>query len=128
MKSDGKIAATTAAGTITTVLLIIAAIITAFILRFMYNNSLHVPNEGIWGCDEPYVRIYADEHRIEIEEDGRINEYNIAWGDELNYEIGIEDDGGVFVTGSGSIELHGGKVHLKSNSGYIDVWLTKIEE
>lgn len=103
-------------------------IIAAFAGVVLWRTTLHVPNEGIWGCDEPYVRIYADEHRLEIEEDGIINEYNIAWGNELNYEIGIEDDGGVFVTGSGSIELHDGKVHLKSHSGYIDVWLTKIEE
>ena len=124
MKTDRKIALATVAVAVSPVLLIIAV----FIFRFIYSVSVHVPNEGIWGCDEPYVRIYADEHRLEIEEDGIINEYNIAWGNELNYEIGIEDDGGVFVTGSGSIELHDGKVHLKSHSGYIDVWLTKIEE
>ena len=124
MKTDRKIALATVSVAVSPVLLIIAV----FIFRFIYSVSVHVPNEGIWGCDEPYVRIYADEHRLEIEEDGIINEYNIAWGNELNYEIGIEDDGGVFVTGSGSIELHDGKVHLKSHSGYIDVWLTKIEE
>ena len=126
MKTDRKIALATVAVAVSPVLLIIAV----FIFRFIYSVSVYVPQEGMWGCDEPYVRLDAANGLIEIEEDGAVNEYHIGWGDQLNYSMGILTDDGraIDVTSTGRIELHGEKLHLRSGSGRYDFWLTKIEE
>lgn len=90
--------------------------------------SGHAPYEGIWVCDEPYIRLNADTGQFFLESDGQINEYHIGYGDELFFTVGIKENGHVHYLFKGSIVQYGEKVHIKSDERGFDCWLYREDD
>ena len=119
MKSNKKI---------TVILIIIfSLVLTAFLCIICFIISRHGPHDGIWICDDPYIRLNADTGQFDIEEDGKINEYHIGYGDEIYFTVGIKEGGYVRYLYKGSIIQCGERVHIKSDEGGFDCWLYRAE-
>ena len=98
-----------------------------FLCIICFVFSRHGPNEGIWICDDPYIMLNADNGQFAIEENGKINEYHIGYGDEIYFTVGIKECDYVHSLYKGSIIQYGEKVHIKSDEGGFDCWLYRAE-
>lgn len=99
----------------------------AFLCIICFIFSRHGPNEGIWICEDPYIRLNADTGQFDIEESGTINEYHIGYGDEIYFTVGIMEGDHIHSLYKGSIVQYGEKVHIKSDEGGFDCWLYRAE-
>lgn len=102
-------------------------ILIAFLCIICFIFSMHGPHDGIWVCDDPYIWLNADTNLFAIEEDGKINEYHIGYGDEIYFTVGIKEGDNVHYLYKGSIIQYGEKVHIKSDEGGFDCWLYRAK-
>ena len=119
MKSNKKITVILIAGFL--------SVLTAILCIIYFIFSRHAPKDGIWICNAPYIRLNADTNQIAVEEDGKINQYHIGYGDEIYFTVGVEEGGYVRYLYKGSIVQYGEKVHIKSDEGGFDCWLYRAE-
>ena len=89
-----------------------------------------VPRDGIWVCDDPYVRFDLDSNIIEIEEDGAVNKYDLGHGEERYFSISPLSDESVEVIYpicDGYMIRYGDKLHIQIDYFNLDCWLYKSE-
>ena len=102
-------------------------ILIVFLCIICFITLRHGPHDGIWVSDNPYIRLNADTNQFAIEEDGKINEYDIGYGDEIYFTVGIKEGDNIKYLYKGSIIQYGEKVHIKSAEGGFDCWLYRAE-
>ena len=96
-----------------------------------------IPVDGIWISEDPHVVLDLTKRNqtptIELVYNGEIEEFSIGYGDEGRFEIYpllYENEQGVHASDiiwEGYIVQYGNRVHIKSDDGDLNYWLTELE-
>lgn len=118
----------------------ISAICVLFILLISLvccNVISAIPVDGIWISEDPHVVLDLTKLNqtpiIELVYNGEIEEFNIGYGDEGRFRIYpllSDNEQGVHASDilwEGYIIQYGNRVRLKSDDGYLNLWLTELE-
>lgn len=116
----------------------VICILFILLIALVYCNVIStIPVDGIWISEEPHVVLDLTKRNqtptIELVYNGEIEEFSIGYGDEGRFEIYsllYENEQGVHASDiiwEGYIVQYGNRVHIKSDDGDLNYWLTELE-